>query len=171
MAVTTKKRSRLSCFHPEYHTQLRTRAFEKWKNRPAGESIKAFCRRFKDDPDVPSRNAFKLWLNTEEAREEEGKESPCRRKKRLEKPGPKTPQAALNQVEVMAHSPKPLRLRNYNYYCRQAGRSYRTLRRLMKVRDPPVIRSERRPIFKVSKTNKQLRIQYGTTYRSVNKTQ
>ncbi|SMR57914.1 unnamed protein product [Zymoseptoria tritici ST99CH_3D1] len=163
MPVTLKKHSGIGRFHAPYHTPIKGYFWRRYDARPQGQSLWQFIKEHKEDPDIPTYNTALLWLKTAKELKEAG-HSPSRRKGPLgmtNRSKGRRNTLADAQVEVIANGPELVRKKDYGYHERQAHCSYRTLRRRIVERDPPVLHSRRRQTTEISANNKSWRVGYG----------
>jgi hypothetical protein len=124
-----------------------------------------FCRQNKANSWCPSQPTASRWLKERQSRHVN--DTPGRRTRRGWRTGRSgRPRKDVNRViEVIATGPLPLRKHDYLWFIKEAGVSERTLRRRMKERNPPIIRSRRRRTEEISYSNKQKRVAYGHQFK------
>ena len=159
--MTTRTHSRIDLPPHFYRTPQKTRFFDAFDARPPGQPIITFCKENKDNSWCPSQPTASRWLK--ERLRTSPSQSPERRR-RSARPGPKRKEIS-HYIELMASGPKPLRKNGYKHFQERAGVSYDTLRRRMKERNPPIIRSRCRRTEAISPANKQRRVDYGHEHK------
>ena len=136
------------------------RFFHEFDKVRAFESINSFHKHHHHEEWCPSLATAKRWVKRRQLFVENGFHSPERRHTELRNSG-RPRKDVDSQIELMATGPELLRKKDYEYHQSAAGVSYQTLRRRMRERDPPVIRSKRRPTGALSQKNKEVRKSYG----------